>query len=181
MLGGETVVKVKGRISPSSPTFYQDVMHRLGGETLTLCYQCGTCASSCPVARLTKRFNPRTILKDAILGNKEKVLNDGSIWLCSSCFNCQERCPQEIEIADIIYALRNMAIKEKRAPQAFIEMASNLAESGRVVPIANFTIRRRERSGLPPLMTVDVDALNKILSATEFKQNLERAKEADTE
>jgi heterodisulfide reductase subunit C len=168
-------------------------MHRLGGETLTLCYQCGTCASSCPVARLTKRFNPRTILKDAILGNKEKVLNDGSIWLCTSCFNCQERCPQEIEIADIIYALRNMALKEKRvpqafiemasnlAPQAFIEMASNLAESGRVVPIASFTIRRRERSGLPPLMAADVEALSKIISATDFKHNLENAKEADSE
>jgi heterodisulfide reductase subunit C len=156
-------------------------MHRLGGETLTLCYQCGTCASSCPVARLTKRFNPRTILKDAILGNKEKVLNDGSIWLCTSCFNCQERCPQEIEIADIIYALRNMALKEKRVPQAFIEMASNLAESGRVVPIASFTIRRRERSGLPPLMAADVEALSKIISATDFKHNLENAKEADSE
>lgn len=175
------MVKVKGRMSPSSPTFYQDVMHRLGGETLTLCYQCGTCASSCPVARLTKRFNPRTILKDAILGNKEKVLNDGSIWLCTSCFNCQERCPQEIEIADIIYALRNMALKEKRVPQAFIEMASNLAESGRVVPIASFTIRRRERSGLPPLMTADIEALSKIISATDFKENLENAKEADSE
>jgi heterodisulfide reductase subunit C len=156
-------------------------MHRLGGETLTLCYQCGTCASSCPVARLTKRFNPRTILKDAILGNKEKVLNEGSIWLCTSCFNCQERCPQEIEIADIIYALRNMALKEKRVPQAFIEMASNLAESGRVVPIASFTIRRRARSGLPPLMEVDVEALSKIISATDFKKNIENARETNSE
>lgn len=156
-------------------------MQHLGGETLTLCYQCGTCASSCPVARLTKRFNPRIILKDAILGNKEKVLNEDAIWLCSSCFNCQERCPQEIEIADIIYALRNMAIKEKRAPQAFIDMASNLAESGRVVPLANFTIRRRERSGLPTLMAPDTDALNKIMSATDFTSILEQAKKADSQ
>jgi heterodisulfide reductase subunit C len=175
------VVEIKGRLTPSSPTFYQDVMHRLGGETLTLCYQCGTCASSCPVARLTKRFNPRTILKDAILGNKEKVINEGAIWLCTSCFNCQERCPQEIEIAEIIYALRNMALKEKRVPQAFIEMASNLAESGRVVPIASFTLRRRQRSGLPPIKDADVDALNKILSATEFTENLAHAKEEDSE
>lgn len=156
-------------------------MQHLGGETLTLCYQCGTCASSCPVARLTKRFNPRIILKDAILGNKEKVLNEDAIWLCSSCFNCQERCPQEIEIADIIYALRNMAIKEKRAPQAFIDMASNLAESGRVVPLANFTIRRRERSGLPTIMAPDTDALNKIMSATDFTSILEQAKKADSQ
>jgi hypothetical protein len=74
-----------------------------------------------------------------------------------------------------------MALKEKRVPQAFIEMASNLAESGRVVPIASFTIRRRERSGLPPLMAADVEALSKIISATDFKQNLENAKEADSE
>ncbi len=74
-----------------------------------------------------------------------------------------------------------MAIKEKRAPQAFIDMASNLAESGRVVPLANFTIRRRERSGLPTLMAPDTDALNKIMSATDFTSILEQAKKADSQ
>jgi len=44
-------------------SFSDEVTSRHGGETLTACYQCGTCASSCPVARLDPSFNPREIIK----------------------------------------------------------------------------------------------------------------------
>ena len=171
-------MEVKSRTKPATPTFFADVLSQLGGETLTLCYQCGTCASSCPVARLTKRFNPRTIIKNAILGNREQILRDGSIWLCCSCFNCQERCPQEIEIADLIYALRNMALKEGYAPKAFLDMASSLMDDGRIASITNFTIKRREKVGLPPIGSSGVEPLNKILLATEFSRTVNKAKEA---
>jgi heterodisulfide reductase subunit C len=167
----------KSKTILKTPDFYEEILQRLGGETLTLCYQCGTCASSCPVAKITKRFNPRTIIKNALLGNREKVLTDGSIWLCCSCFNCQERCPQEIEIADIIFALRNLAIKEGNVPKAFVDMASSLMIDGRLVPVTRFTMRKRERSGLPPLMDSGVEPLNKILSITSFYNDVEKAKE----
>jgi heterodisulfide reductase subunit C len=85
--------------------FSSEVTNRLGGETLTACYQCGTCASSCPVARITPKFNPREVIKLSLLGEKEEVIGGEAIWLCCSCFNCQERCPQKVEIADVIYTL----------------------------------------------------------------------------
>ena len=98
--------------------FSNIITSRLGGKTITLCYQCGTCASSCPVAKITPRFNPREVIKLSLLGAEEEVLSSDSIWLCCSCYNCQERCPQKVEIADVIYALRNIALREGHAPQA---------------------------------------------------------------
>jgi heterodisulfide reductase subunit C len=158
------------------PEFHREVTARLGGETLTKCYQCGTCASSCPVARITTRFNPRVVIKNAIAGNRRSVVVDEPIWLCCSCYNCQERCPQGVEIAEVIYALRNIALKEGHTPKAFVEMSSNLIAEGRVVPTTAFTIKSRERFGLPPLKSTGLEALGKILSTTSFGEAVEKAK-----
>jgi len=171
-------MEIKGRINPEAPNFLKEVTSRLGGETLTLCYQCGTCASSCPVARITKRFNPRTVIKSSLLGSRSEILGEGSIWLCCSCYNCQERCPQGVEIADVIYAIRNIALREGHAPKAFVEMAANFVTEGRVVPVSAFTIKSRENLRLPPLRNTGVEALNKILTATSFSKTVEKAKEA---
>lgn len=154
---------------PDNSRFYKQVTSKLGGETLTSCYQCGTCASSCPVAKLTKRFNPRNIIKNILLGKREKLLTDGSIWLCCSCFNCQERCPQEVEIAELIFTLRNMALAEGYAPKAFVDMAASLMSKGRVVPVTKFLMRRREKAGLPPISDTGIEALNKIFSIPSSK------------
>jgi heterodisulfide reductase subunit C len=159
------------------PKFYEEVTSKLGGETLTKCYQCGTCASSCPVARITTRFNPRIIIKNSIAGERESVVADDPIWLCCSCYNCQERCPQEVAIAEVIFALRNIAIAEGHTPKIFVEMATNLLTEGLVVPTAGFTAKRRETMGLPPLKEIGLEPLQKILSATSFDKIVAKAKE----
>jgi heterodisulfide reductase subunit C len=151
-----------------STSFSDEVTSRHGGETLTSCYQCGTCASSCPVARLDPSFNPREIIKLSLLGEKEEVLSGDAIWLCCSCFNCQERCPQKVEIADLIYALRNIALEKGHVPSIYSDFASALITEGRIVQVSKFVEKKREEYGLPPLKPVGIDALNKILSATGF-------------
>jgi heterodisulfide reductase subunit C len=148
--------------------FSKEITSRLGGETVTLCYQCGTCASSCPVAKITEKFNPREVIKLSLWGEKQEILSGDAIWLCCSCYNCQERCPQKVEIADVIYALRNMAIKEGNIPNIYSEFAAGLLSEGRIVPISKFLEKKRPDVGLPPLKPAGVDALRKILSATGF-------------
>ena len=58
------------------------------------------------MAKITDRFNPREVIKLSLWGEKQAILSGDAIWLCCSCYNCQERCPQKVEIADVIYALR---------------------------------------------------------------------------
>jgi heterodisulfide reductase subunit C len=158
------------------PAFSTDVVGQLGGETLRLCFQCGTCASSCPVARITSRFNPRRVIKRILAGQKQAVIADQA-WLCCSCYNCQERCPQGVEIAELIYAVRNIAIQEGFTRQAFVEMARSLQENGRIAVVTRFTERRRAKLGLPPLQPTGVEALHKILVATSYQDRLAALKE----
>ncbi|MGB9853400.1 MAG: 4Fe-4S dicluster domain-containing protein [Candidatus Bathyarchaeales archaeon] len=148
--------------------FPKEITSRLGGETITFCYQCGTCASSCPVTKITDRFNPRQVIRLALLGQREEVLTNGAIWLCASCYNCQERCPQKVEIADVIYALRNIAISEGNIPNIYAEFANALISEGRIVPMSKFLEKKRADYGLPPLKPAGTEALKKILSATRF-------------
>ncbi|MEM2912198.1 MAG: 4Fe-4S dicluster domain-containing protein [Candidatus Bathyarchaeia archaeon] len=150
--------------------FLKEITGKLGGETITFCYQCGTCASSCPVTKITDRFNPRQVIKLALLGKREEVLTDGAIWLCASCYNCQERCPQKVEIADVIYALRNIAISEGQIPNIYAEFANALMSEGRIVPMSKFLEKKRAEYGLPPLKPPEMEALRKILSATGFNK-----------
>ena len=154
----------------TSLAFADVVTSRLGGETITLCYQCGTCASSCPVAKITPRFNPREVIKLSLLGEKDEVVSGDAIWLCCSCYNCQERCPQKVEIADVIYALRNIALREGYIPNIYSEFASALLNDGRIVRVSRFIESKRPALGLPPLQPTGVDALRKILSATGFNK-----------
>ncbi len=150
--------------------FSDTVTRQLGGETLTLCYQCGTCASSCPVAKITPRFNPREVIKLSLLGAQDEILSGDAIWLCCSCYNCQERCPQKVEIADVIYALRNMAFEKGDFPNIYSEFMSALMNDGRIVNISQFVKNKREGLGLPHLQPVGVEGLRKILSATKFNK-----------
>ena len=159
--------------------FSKEITSRLGGETITFCYQCGTCASSCPVTKITDRFNPRQVIRLALLGRREEVLTDGAIWLCASCYNCQERCPQKVEIADIIYALRNIAISEGQIPNIYAEFANALISEGRIVPMSKFLEKKRADYGLPPLKPAGIEALRKILSATGFDKTM--AKKGETQ
>jgi heterodisulfide reductase subunit C len=156
--------------------FSGTITSQLGGETITSCYQCGTCASSCPVAKITDKFNPREIIKLSLLGAKEEVLSGDSIWLCCSCYNCQERCPQKVEIADVIYALRNIAFEKGYIPNLYSEFASSVTNDGRIAKISKFMEQKRSTIGLPPLQPTGVEALRKILSATGFDK-LQQKKE----
>jgi len=160
----------------ANSTFSDIVKSRLGGETVVSCYQCGTCASSCPVARITDKFNPREVIKLSLLGAKEEVLSGESIWLCCSCYNCQERCPQEVKIADVIYALRNIAFEKGYIPSLYSEFASAIINDGRIAKMSKFMEQKRPDVGLPPLQPTGVEALRKILSATGFDK-LQREEE----
>lgn len=150
------------------PEFSSEIMERYGGETITRCYQCGTCASSCPVAKLDERFNPRKIIKLSLLGEKDEVLSGDSIWLCCSCYNCQERCPQKVEIADIVYTIRNMAFENGHIPHIYSEFASALINDGKIVKVSKFAENKRTTVSLPPLQPTGVEAIKKILEATGF-------------
>ena len=78
---------------------------------LTSCFQCRKCTNGCPVT-FAMDIYPDQVIRLAILGQKEQVLNSSTIWVCSSCETCTTRCPNEVDIAATMDALKEIAIKE---------------------------------------------------------------------
>jgi len=88
------------------------------GEKFYTCIQCGTCSATCPVSHFMD-FTPRKIIAMVRAGFKEEVLRSFTIWLCASCYACSADCPREIKITDVMYALKQLAIKEGIYPNRF--------------------------------------------------------------
>ncbi len=154
-----------------------------GAEKLMLCYQCGTCTADCPISRFSDFYRPRKIARMVQLGLKERLLSDGALWLCSTCFTCVDHCPQGVEIAGIVRALRNMAVSEKEViPLVSKELATSLLKSGYALILGatyefpKSKLQQREQLGLPPLPKPNLSDLKKIFEATGASKMIEKAK-----
>ncbi len=93
-------------------SFRQEVANLLyasEGEPLNTCIQCGTCSGTCPVAPYMD-YTPRQIIAMINQGMKEQVLESNTFWYCASCYHCTVRCPQDINITDLMYALKRYSI-----------------------------------------------------------------------
>jgi len=107
-----------------------------GGEKLFSCIQCGTCSATCPVSPYMD-YTPRRIIAMIRGGFKQEVLTSVTTWLCASCYSCSVECPQEINITDIMYALKRKAIRENSDPKGFAisvltrEFFNSIARTGR--------------------------------------------------
>ncbi|MGM0420118.1 MAG: 4Fe-4S dicluster domain-containing protein [Bacillota bacterium] len=91
--------------------FKEEVKSRPGGENLSLCYSCGSCTATCPVSEEVEEFNPRLMIKKALLGYEEELLSGEELWQCIQCRRCVSACPQNVRFADIIRVLREMAVE----------------------------------------------------------------------
>jgi heterodisulfide reductase subunit C len=151
--------------SAIDPTFAQRVAAEPGGERITRCFACGTCTASCPVREVTERYNPRRIIHMALLGLKEQVLSSDFIWLCSTCYACQERCPQDVRITDLMHAIKNVAAQEGHVPPAFLTQIGLISDHGRLYDITDFENERRTELGLPAI-TEEAEDFARILAST---------------
>jgi len=85
-------------------------VEELSGENLFGCYQCGTCSAGCPFVE-DMDLTPDEVIHQVIMDNWD-VLDSRTIWLCSSCFTCAERCPRDINITKIMEALRQIILRQ---------------------------------------------------------------------
>jgi heterodisulfide reductase subunit C len=133
-----------------------------GGKNIKKCFSCGTCTAGCPVREVTDRYNPRKIIRMALLGMKKEVLSSQFIWLCSSCYTCYERCPQDVRIPELMNAIKNIAAREGYLPPAMKIQLDLLSSFGRLLEITDFENEKRKESNLPPVQGKTED-IKKIL------------------
>lgn len=95
-------------------TVFVNRVNELSEQTIQLCYHCHKCTSGCPVAD-EMTFGPDRVLRMVQFGLKKELLTSHDIWVCASCETCGTRCPNEIDIARVMDALRQMAVAEGAA------------------------------------------------------------------
>jgi heterodisulfide reductase subunit C len=140
----------------------------LEGDGVSYCYQCGACVGDCPTARFTDEFNPRNIMLQVLYGMEEELLGENSpIWMCSNCFTCFDRCPQDVKPIEVIIALKNLMGEREAAPAGVAEAAARILASGRSAMVTTATVRRRKELGLPPLPELDTAELRAIVGDGE--------------
>jgi heterodisulfide reductase subunit C len=154
--------------------FKYEISKMHGGEKLMRCFQCGTCTSDCPIARFSDTYRPRQIIRMTQLGLKDRVLKSDTLWLCASCFTCTDRCPQDVEVANVIRVLRNLAAEQGHIPQVFKEECASILESGYAYKIPELRLKKRETSGLPPLPKGNPESIRKSLREVHLLKHLEK-------
>ncbi|MFW9991035.1 MAG: 4Fe-4S dicluster domain-containing protein [Candidatus Odinarchaeota archaeon] len=143
-------------------------------EIIKPCYQCGRCASLCPVFTENEMKNPRLIVDKILYGDPEEVLRSDLFWYCSYCLTCSHVCPQGVDLAHALVELKNMAVEIGNVPESVLTSARLLFEQGYVIDNSRMIQKRREKLGLPELLEPDAQEIRKIVETTISKDKLDR-------
>ncbi len=133
--------------------FKKQLSEHPAGEKISACFMCRTCWASCPVSAINDEFNPLRVIRLALYGLKREVLSSGLIWLCTTCYACQERCPQGVAITEFITLLKNLAVKEGFVPTGIRAQHDLVVGEGRIYSIDEFDNKKRAKMDLPSLPT----------------------------
>ena len=136
------------RSDPAVLSFIEAV--KAEGERINLCFQCGVCTGSCPSGRRTA-FRTRQIIRKAILGLRDKVLQDPNLWLCTTCYTCVERCPRGVDPAEVILTLRRLAVQAGYMLPKHKTVSNLVLKHGHAVPIDDANRKLRTELGLSEL------------------------------
>ena len=97
-------------LHPDDGSFLAEVEHR-SGVAVSACFHCRKCSSGCPVA-YTMDLPPNLLIRHIQLGQRQRVLESQTIWVCASCITCSTRCPNDIDLAHVMDTLRRMSVRE---------------------------------------------------------------------
>ncbi|WP_457558915.1 4Fe-4S dicluster domain-containing protein [Candidatus Harpocratesius sp.] len=165
--------------------FKRAVLDKLvDGDKIGYCFQCGKCNDVCPIsARWGSRYNPRDIVLFSALGYKEALVNavvkdPFILWGCTTCETCDEKCPAEIPITDIISMLKNLAVSLGVTPDFYPSSTLQIMEHGMAIPVQAAVEKRREKLGIGVAPEIPVSEVQKIMQATGIEKLVKKEESA---
>jgi heterodisulfide reductase subunit C len=129
-----------------------DAVFQECGENVNLCYQCRKCSAGCPVS-YAMDYAPAQLIHAIRLGLDDLVYQSKTMWLCASCETWSTRCPQEVDIAAVMDAVKIIAYrkgKKSAVPRVAVfdkVMLGNIKNFGRMFElgmILNLKLKTRE-------------------------------------
>jgi heterodisulfide reductase subunit C len=161
-------------MSKLNPDFRKEIQSMPNAEDLSACFACSTCTAACPIAN-TWEIKPHQLIRMILLGMRQKVLSSNEIWLCLTCFECQERCPQLVRVTDIFFDCKNLAAEEGSIPSTIVALGKELIEKGQLYTVT--ADWEREDLGLQPAVPgLSTSPVKKILSETRTSRLIKRGK-----
>ena len=96
----------------------------------------------------------------------EEVLKSNTPWVCTTCYNCVDRCPQEVGPANILYALKNLiylrVLGKRRFVRSVLQLSGLIYQIGMANEVNDFQNDEREELELPNAPSVGLDGLKKM-------------------
>ena len=105
-------------LTPINKKFKEKADRSDQAHTYAYCYSCENCSTVCPVVKNYENpqevvgLLPHQIMRSLGLGLKDLAMGSKMLWDCVTCYQCQEHCPQGVKVTDVLYELKNQAIKE---------------------------------------------------------------------
>lgn len=90
----------------------------LKDDTFSHCFSCQSCTSVCPVVGNYEQpeesldLLPHQIMCCLGLGLSAMAGGARMIWDCLTCYQCQENCPQQVAVCDLLYDLKNYSVSQ---------------------------------------------------------------------
>ncbi|HET89666.1 MAG TPA: (Fe-S)-binding protein [Chloroflexi bacterium] len=106
---------------------FTDQINSLSGQTVQLCYHCHKCTAGCPTA-FAMQYGPDRILRLIQFGQQERLLSSRDPWLCLECEMCGAHCPNDIDIGEVMLALKELASREGYRVEDCQELREILAD-----------------------------------------------------
>ncbi len=154
-------------------------------ETLTHivapCFECATCASSCPVFQSDHQRNPRRIIYNIANGNTKGVLDEVDFWWCGGCYSCEAHCPQNVPLTRIFFKLKNLAFHSgKFIPKSIIRTGKTL-QTGFLFTINEKILKKRKQLHLPLINKPSVKEISSLLKTIGFYKYLDKTEQSSHE
>ena len=155
----------QGGIARIDFEFRRRVAQKIEGNLASYCYQCGACVGDCPAATYSDgAFNPREIMLKVLYGlGDELLVQDSILWSCTHCYNCHERCPQQLKPVEVFISLKNLLADAGICPDPVQKVIETFETTGRTVAPSAAVDRQRQQYGLPPLRPVPLDEIRALI------------------
>ncbi len=131
------------------------------GKDAPKCFSCGMCVAGCPVAYHSAEYSPVGNLSDAYHYDYLNPL----IWWCATCYACQDRCPHDVRMVEIVFLMQRLYVERHGRPDFIDALVSQVERSGYMASIDDRLNAKRVKMGLPALGTDLARVLAPILAA----------------
>ena len=96
------------------------IVNHVSRQNINKCWHCWSCSGGCPFSAHMDLL-PNQVIRLVQLGRGKDALGCRTIWLCVGCHTCSCQCPNGIDVAAVMDALRQLAIRDGvDAPEADI-------------------------------------------------------------